>query len=472
MIPYAFAIDFSHLSKGIPVTASNRARAAEAFTRVRRSMELYRRAEEIIPGAVQLVSRRPSRLACGVSPVYAARAKGARLWDVDGNEYIDWVSGIGAIILGYADPIVDEAVTRQIETGTIYSINHELELELAEYLIETIPCAEMVRYAKGGGEACAIAVRIARGATGRDKILFCGYHGWHDWYLAANLSADAALDAHLFPGIEPIGVPQALEGTAIPFPYGDLHALGQTLDKHRGEVAAVIMEPFRSEEPPDGYLSGVRKLATEHNVVLIFDEVSTGFRPSASGVQLVVGVTPDMAVFAKSISNGYPMGAVVGRRDVMEPAARMFISSTYWSDTIGLRAALTTLQEVRRRDVPSHVRQIGRALTSRLNELARECQLPVSCVGVDFHPHLRFDVENSLMKTSLATLYIQEMAKRGCHGYPAFYLNAAQGDQEIEQTVEAARETFTLMSEGMQRGTVHDLLACDMRQDAFQRLVR
>src|SRR5262245_611067 len=222
--------------------------------RVRRSMELYRRALELIPGGTQLVSRRPTRFACGVSPVYAASAKGARFRDVDGNEYIDWVSAVGAIILGYADPVVDDAVRRQIGDGTVYSINHELEVELAEELVKLIPCAEMVRYAKGGGDACAMAVRIARGATGRDKILFCGYHGWHDWYLAANLPADAILDEHLFPGIEPIGVPQALAGTAIPFPYGDLNALGEALDTHRGEVAAVIMEPMRSTQPAEGYL--------------------------------------------------------------------------------------------------------------------------------------------------------------------------------------------------------------------------
>src|SRR5262245_48052626 len=212
--------------------------------RVPRSMELYRRAMELIPGGTQLISRRPSRFAYGVSPVYAERAKGARFWDVDGNEYIDWVSGIGAIILGYADPVVDQAVIEQIQAGTMYAINHELEIELAEELCRIVPCAEMVRYAKCGGEACAMAVRIARGATGRDKILFSGYHGWHDWYLAANLSAEANLNTHLFPGIEPTGVPKALAGTAVPFAYGDLNALGSMLDDQKGQVAAVIMEPL------------------------------------------------------------------------------------------------------------------------------------------------------------------------------------------------------------------------------------
>ncbi len=440
--------------------------------RVPRSMELYARAEQLIPGATQLISRRPSRAAMGVSPAFATRAKGARFWDVDGHEYIDWVSGIGAIILGYCDPVVDAAVCKQIESGLNYSINHELEIELAEELVATIPCAEMVRYAKGGGDACAIAVRIARGATGREKILFCGYHGWHDWYLAANLSADATLDAHLFPGIEPIGVPQSLAGTAIPFEYGNAESLQTLLEKHAGEVAAVIMEPLRSEEPPAGYLQQVRSLTQQHDTVLIFDEVSTGFRLSAGGVQPYLGIEPDMAVFAKSISNGYPMGAVVGSRAVMEPAAQMFISSTYWSDLIGIRAALTTLREIRRRGVPEYLQDLGRTIISRMNEVADETGLPVRCGGISVHPYLQFDVDDPTMARQLSTLYVQEMAKRGCHGFPSFYLNAAQGDPELDQTTAAARETFALLKQGLDAGQLDGLLEADLTQDVFRRIVR
>lgn len=439
---------------------------------VDKSMQLFQRACELIPGGTQLISRRPTRFAYGVSPVYAERASGSRFWDIDGNEYIDWVSGIGAIILGYCDPVVDEAVREQISKGTMYSINHELEVELAEELVHTIPCAEMVRYAKGGGDACAIAVRIARGATGRDKILFCGYHGWHDWYLAANLQADASLDSHLFSGIEPTGVPKCLAGTAIPFPYGDLEALGNALDDHRGEIAAVIMEPFRSELPPDGYLAGVAKLAREYHVVLIFDEVSTGFRPHASGAQGLTTVTPDMAVFAKSISNGYPMGAVVGRRDIMEAASQMFISSTYWSDTIGLRAALMTLREVRRRDVPRIVDEIGMRLQAEITAAANEVTLPARCEGLPFHPHLVFEVDEAQHRSQLATLFIQEMAKRGCHGYTSFYLNAAQTSADIDQTVAAARDTFQIMAEGLARSNLGELLECRQQVESFRRLVR
>lgn len=440
--------------------------------RVPRSMAIYQRAAELIPGATQLISRRPTRVAMGISPVYAARAAGARFWDVDGFEYIDWVSGIGAILLGYCDPVVDEAVKEQISHGTMYSVNHELEVELAEELCRSIPCAEMVRYAKCGGEACAIAVRIARGTTGRDKILFCGYHGWHDWYLAANLAQEASLNSHLFPGIEPIGVPRALSGTALPFAYGDLEGLARLLEENRGETAAIIMEPLRSEIPPEGYLAGIAELARDHGVVLIFDEVSSGLRFSTGGVQQYVGVTPDMAVFAKSISNGYPMAAVVGKREVMEPAARMFISSTYWSDTIGLRAALTTLREVRRRDVPAQLWQFGANLKSGLNAVANEVGAAVRCLGVDVHPHLDFSVEEPRLRSQVVTLYIQEMAKRGCHGFPAFYLNAAQGEAELSQTLDAARETFTIIRDGLAAGNVEQKLECDVQQDAFRRLVR
>ena len=435
------------------------------------SLELFRRAEELIPGGTQLISRRPSQFAYGISPIYAARAKGSRLIDVDGNEYIDWGSGITAVILGYADEVVDEAVREQIGGGLNYPINHPLEIELAELLVETIPCAEMVRYAKCGGEACAIAVRIARGTTGRDKILFSGYHGWHDWYLAANLAEQSTLNQHLFPGIEPTGVPRALEGTSFPFPYGDLNALAELLDRHSGEVAAVILEPLRTAMPPAGYLEGVVQLAHDHGAVAIFDEVSTGFRFSPGGVQPVVGVTPDMAVFAKSISNGYPMGAVVGRREVMEPAARMFISSTYWSDPIGLRAAVTTLKELKRRNVTEQLTATGSTLKQRLNLVAEETGAAIRCTGLDVSPKLEFDIPADVDLREVTTLYIQEMARRGCHGYAGFYTNAAQTEADIDQTVDAAGETFEIIRQGLETGRIGDLLDCEVRRDSFRRLV-
>ena len=387
-------------------------------------------------------------------------------------QYIDWASGIRAIILGYADPVVDEAVREQLGHGTTYSINHEVEIELAEELVRAVPCAEMVRYAKGGGEACAVAVRIARGVTGRDRVLFCGYHGWHDWYLAANLAEEANLGEHLFPGIEPIGVPKCLEGSAIPFPYGDAVALGEALDAHRGQVAAVMLEPMRSQLPPDGYLESVVRLAHDHGALVIFDEVSTGFRLSPGGVQPVLGVVPDMAVYAKSLSNGHSMGAVVGRREVMEPVARMFISSTNWSDTLGIRAALTTLREIRRRDVPAHLDKVGSELIAGINGIADQTGLAVRCVGINATPSLQFDVKDPFLHRKVSTLYIQEMAKRGCHGHAAFIVNGATGPAELEQTFEAARETFALIERGLSTNRIDELLECELQQPVFRRLVQ
>ena len=303
---------------------------------VRRSLQIYERAKALVPGTTQLISRRPTRAALGVSPIYAERAKGCRIWDVDGNEYIDWTSAVGPVILGYADEVVDAAVRAQIDRGTIYSIVQESAVELAVELVRLVPSAEMVRYCKGGGEACTIAVRIARGVTGRDKVLFCGYHGWHDWYQAANIGAERLAD-HLFNGIEPIGVPRCLEGTALPFTYGDVDELTALLEEHAGELACIIMEPMRSDEPPPGYLEKVRELASHYGVVLIFDEVSSGFRVALGSAQEYTGVTPDMSVFAKAISNGYPMGAVVGKREFMPRLRRCLSPAPIGTTTLAWR---------------------------------------------------------------------------------------------------------------------------------------
>ena len=439
--------------------------------RIKRSMELFEHAKQIMPAGTQLISRRPTRFAYGITPVYAERAKGSHIWDVDGEEYIDWGSSCGAIILGYANPVVDEAVREQIAKGSIYTINHPLEIEVAEELIRTVPCAEMVRYTKGGGEACALAVRIARGATGKDKILFCGYHGWLDWYQAANLSA-GTLDQHLFPGIDPIGVPKALKGTIEPFKYGDQDDLDARLKAHDGELAAIIMEPIRSEVPPEGYLEGVRELATRYGVVLIFDEVSTGLRPAVGGAQEMLGVTPDLSAFAKSISNGYAMGAVVGKREVMEPASRMFVSSSYWSDCVGLAACRATLAEVRRRRGPERLRELGALLQSRMNDAISDVGLSATCGGFLHHPATTFHIDDTALQKKVVTLYIQEMSKRNHIGYASYYLNLSHTEEDIDSLVAASHEAFTVIKGGLDTGTIDDLLECEPQEDLFRRLVR
>jgi len=437
---------------------------------VKRSLDLYSRAKDLIPGTTQLLSRRPTRAALGVSPIYAERAKGCRIWDVDGNEYIDWTSAVGPIILGYADEVVDTAVKEQIDRGSIYSIVHETQVELAEELVRLVPSAEMVRFAKGGGEACTVAVRIARGVSGRDKVLFCGYHGWHDWYLAANLGSER-LDGHLLPGIEPIGVPRVLEGTTIPFKYGDLEMLEDLLRQHRGEIGCIIMEPMRSGEPPPGYLAGVRELATRYDVVLIFDEVSSGFRIALGGVQEYTGVVPDMTVFAKAISNGYPMAAVVGQRRFMEPATRMFISSAYWDDNIGAVAALTTLRELERRGAVEQFKQLGDNFKARINQAAQAVGLDAECVGIAAHPGIRINVEDPQAAKKVATLFIQENARRGVILASGFFFNCSHDQEAVDKTAAVVQESFGVIKDGLENDRLDDLLETPIQEDLFRRMV-
>ncbi len=438
---------------------------------VTRSYEIYERASELIPGRTQLISRRASRYASGISPVYAQSAKGSRFIDVDENEYIDWMSSVGAVILGHADDVVDRAVEEQIKRGSLYSLNSPLEIELAEELVETIPSAEMVRYTKGGGEACAAAARIARGTTGRDKIIFCGYHGWHDWYQAANYEADPVTGEFPFAGIEPIGVPKVLAGTVIPFPYGDLEALGQLLDEHAGEVAAVMLEPLRSTLPEPGFLEGVKELAHAHGAILIFDEVSCGWRLSVGGVQKYLGITPDMTVLAKAMSNGYPMGAVVGSREVMEPASRMFVSSSYWSDNIGLTAAITTIRELKRRDSAAFFLETGEKLRDALNGSIADAGLSGEYTGLHTALNLSLSLPDEDLRPKVNTLFIQEMARRGVHCPMGFILNMAHTDEVIRQTAEAASEAFDVIRSGLESDDIDGLLVCDLKQEPFRRLV-
>jgi len=439
---------------------------------VTRSLELYEQAGELIPGWTQLISRRADQFAHGVSPIYAQRAKGSRFVDVDENEYIDWMSAVGAIILGHADEVVDGAVKEQIDRGSLFSANNPLELELAEELNATIPSSEMVRYAKGGGDACAVAVRIARGVTSRDKILICGYHGWHDWYQAANYEADPVSGEFPFAGIEPIGVPKALAGTVIPFVYGDLEMLAALLDEHAGEVAAIMMEPARSELPAPGYLETVQEMAAKHGVVLIFDEVSCGWRLEIGGVQEAVGVTPDMTVVAKAMSNGYPMGAVVGSRAVMEPAKRMFISSSYWSDNVGLAASVATIRELKRRNSPQRFKEIGENLRSVLDAAIADAGLEGSCTGLHTSPAVTLKTPDDVDPRKVSTLFIQEMARRGVHTYMNFKATLSHTEEDVRLTGEAAAESLRVVRGGLERGNLDELIEADLKKEPFRRLVR
>src|SRR5882724_4108609 len=322
--------------------------------------EMFLRASRRIPGGTQLLSKRPSMYLPEQWPSYFAKAKGVAVTDLDGRTFTDMsMMGIGACVLGYADPEVDAAVKVAIDRGVASTLNCAEEVELADLLIELHPWAQMVRYARGGGEAMAMAVRIARSSTRRDKIAFCGYHGWADWYLAANLAENEALDAHLLPGLEPRGVPRGLKGTALPFHYNRLDQLQAIVVENPGQIAAIVMEPQRGTEPAEGFLKQVRSLADEIGAVLVFDEITTGFRMTDGGIHRLLNVDPDIAVFAKAIANGYAMSVVLGRESVMQAAQTTFISSTNWTERIGPTAALATICKFRREKVAPHLISIG-----------------------------------------------------------------------------------------------------------------
>ncbi|MFT5196380.1 MAG: glutamate-1-semialdehyde 2,1-aminomutase [Candidatus Promineifilaceae bacterium] len=440
--------------------------------RVKRSLEIYEQAGELIPGWTQLISRRSSQFAHGNSPIYAQRAKGSRFVDVDENEYIDWVNAVGAIILGHSDDVVNNAVKEQIDRGSLFTLNSPLEIELAELLNEVIPSSEMVRYTKSGGEANALAVRIARGTTGKDIILFSGYHGWHDWYQSANYLVDPESGEYPFAGIEPIGVPKALAGTALPFTWGNLEEVKNLLEEHSGQVAAIMMEPFRSELPPPGYLEGVKRLCQEHGALLIFDEVSCGWRMHIGGAQAFVGVTPDMTVLAKAMSNGYPMGAVVGSRAAMEPAKNMFISSSYWSDNIGLIATITTIRELQRRDSAKRFEEIGESLRKTLNQAIQDSGLSGSCTGLFWCPAVTLNLPDESLRVKVNTLFIQEMARRGVHTYMGFKATLAHTEADIKVTGRLATEALQIIKQGLDTGDIDQFLDSELKQEPFRRLVR
>ena len=440
-------------------------------SRVQASLDLYDRAEELIPGKTQLISRRASSFAHPVSPIYADHAKGSRFVDVDGNEYIDWVNAVTAIILGHADDVVDGAVREQIDKGSLFTLNSPLEIELAELLIDTIPSAEMVRYTKGGGESCAVAVRIARGTTGKDKILFSGYHGWHDWYQSANYLVDPESGEFPFAGIEPTGVPKALAGTAIPFIYEDIDNLKELFEENKGEVAAVMMEPMRSERPKEGYLEAVKDLCHANDALLIFDEVSSGWRISLGSAQEWLGITPDMSVFAKAMSNGYPMGCVVGSREAMEPADRMFISSSYWSDNIGLAASVTTINELKRRNSTEFFKEIGEKMAAALQDAVDSVGISAQVTGIHTAPTLSIEVPDPAMKKPIDTLFIQEMVKCGVFAPTSFKATMAHTDEDIAITAEAAAASMRVIMRALE-GELDTLLEAEIGREPFRRIVR
>lgn len=371
--------------------------------------KLWKRAKAVIPGGNMLLSKRAEMFLPEQWPAYFSKAKGCQVWDMDGKQYTDMsIMGIGTNILGYGHEEVDAAVRQTVDAGNMSTFNCPEEVYLAEKLVELHPWADMARLARSGGEANALAIRIARAATGKDKVAVCGYHGWHDWYLSANLGDDENLAGHLLPGLDPKGVPQNLRGTVFPFNYNNYAELENLVNTQ--DIGVIKMEVVRNKGPEDNFLHKVRKLATDRGIVLIFDECTSGFRQTFGGLHKMYGVEPDMAMFGKALGNGYAITATIGRREIMEAAQSTFISSTFWTERIGPTAALKTLEVMERAKSWDTITQTGLNIRQRWQQLADKHGLLIDHWGLPALTGYTFKSDNA---QAYKTLITQEMLAKG-----------------------------------------------------------
>lgn len=408
------------------------------ITNFRKSDQFYQRALRTIPTASQTFSKSANNYVKGASPLFAARGKGAEIWDVDGNRYIDYVMGLLPTILGYCDPDVDRAITEQLACGITLSLATELEIALAERLSSLVPCAEMVRFGKNGSDATSAAVRIARAATGRDKVLVCGYHGWQDWYIGSTTR-------HL-------GVPEAVRKLTIAFPYNDASALAQLLDEHHNQVAAIILEPMALTKPAPGFLQATRDLATRHGSVLVFDEIITGFRIDLGGAQKSFGVVPDLAAFGKSMGNGMPISAIVGRRELMRYMDDIFFSGTFGGETLSLAASLATIDKLEREDVPRKIASLGGQLIREIKSLLviNGLDRVINIVGSEWWPGLVPNPTSNHDPVLINSLLRQELIANGVLMGATLNLSLAHTEQRIvEETLGAFGRAFRAMSDAL-----------------------
>lgn len=429
------------------------------------SQEYYEKAKTVIPGGTQLLSKRPEMFLPGLWPAYYKSAKGCQVTDLDNKTYYDMsFMGIGANILGYCDEDVDCAVIDAVNNGSMCTLNAPEEVTLAELLLELHPWADMVRYAKTGGEALSIAVRIARACMGKEIVLVCGYHGWHDWYLAANLEKGDPLSYVHLSGLEPKGVPSGLADTNFIFSYNDLERFQELINKYEGKIAAVVMEPIRNQYPQDNFLQEIRRITAEKGIVLIFDEVSAGFRLCCGGAHLALGVTPDIITLGKALSNGYPMAAIIGKESIMKAAQDTFISSTYWTERIGLAASIATIKKYREHNVEKHLDAIGNAVRNGLQTLAQKHGVAIKITGINPLIHIEFEYAEPLV---YKTFFTQEMLEMGYLASNAVYACFSHNDSIIKEYLQAVDIVFEKIEklDGMQ-----PTLKGDVCHSGFQRL--
>jgi glutamate-1-semialdehyde 2,1-aminomutase len=415
--------------------------------RYRRSLEQLERAERTIPLGAQTFSKSRTQYPVGASPLFVTHSRGSRTWDVDGNEYVDLVSSLGAVVLGYGDEEINEAVVRQLESGVTLSLSHPLEELVAAQVVDLIPCAEMVRFAKNGTDATSAAIRLARAATGRDHVIACGYHGWQDWFIGSTTRN--------------LGVPAATQALTHAVPYNDLAAVERVIAAHPDGIAALIMEPMTSTWPEPGFLECVREITQRHGIVLVFDEMLTGFRFAAGGAQEYFGVTPDLAAFGKGLANGFPLSAVVGRRDLMMLMQDIFFSGTFGGETLSLAAADVVLGRMATGEPTAALARIGAELVEAVD--AARSEASKSLLEFTGHPSwifLKWSVADARTLNEVKTLFLQEMLRRGVLVLGTHDVTTAFTTDDIALVAAAYAETLDVIVDGLERGDVAARLEC------------
>ena len=428
--------------------------------------KLWKRAKQIIPGGNMLLSKRSEMFLPDKWPSYFMKSKGCYVWTLDGQKLIDMTTmGVGTNILGYANNKVDSKIKEVISNGIMSSLNCPEEVYLAEKLIEMHPWANKVRFARTGGEANSIAVRIARAASGKDNIAICGYHGWHDWYLASNLEDNKSLNGHLLPGLNPVGVPSNLKGTVLPFEYNDFEELKRLIKDNN--IGAIKMEVQRTMPPENGFLKKVRDICTEKKIILIFDECTSGFRETFGGLHKKYKINPDIAIFGKALGNGYAITSIIGRDYVMEASQSTFISSTFWTERIGPVAALETLKIMEETKSWEYISELGRYLKSRWNEIAKNKKLDLNFSGIDALPGFSFNSSDNL---KYKTLISQEMLKKGYLASNLCYLSTAHNKEIIDNYIYELETVFDLIMQCEEGREISKLLETDVCHSNFKRL--
>jgi glutamate-1-semialdehyde 2,1-aminomutase len=411
------------------------------------SERLLRLAEAVIPLGSQTFSKSRTQYPVGVSPFFASKGSGSYLWDVDGNKYVDLVASLAAVTLGYGDPEINKAVKRQLKKGVSLSLSSKLETVVAEKIIDLVPSAEMVRFAKNGSDATSAAVRIARYFTGRDHIISIGYHGWHDWYIGSTTRS--------------MGVPSAVQALTLSARYNDLSHVENLFQEVKGNVAAVILEPMNSVDPAPGYLESLRSFCSSNNILLIFDEVITGFRFARGGAQELFGVTPDLSCFGKGIANGFPISVIAGRREIMEGFKEVFFSGTFGGELLSLTAANVVLDKVRDNRVIPELYRLGQAIQQGLlSEISRNKYEFINLSGNPTWTFLNWTLSSDALQNKVKTYFLQEMFKRGILVLSTNNVTTTLSQKDISKILTAYAEVFEAISQALERDSLDALLEC------------